>query len=217
MRQKRVFQIALAALAIMLAVLPFIVSINDLLTRAVENAGWYAWVQRYIVPWEIKLVGVMVTPLGIDFVAHPEGFTANGTYAHLSWNCIGWQSLILFLITLPFGLKGGDYTRLSKVEAILIGLLGTFLVNLLRIAFTVVLLVYSRPLFAVVFHDYLAAIMTVIWLVVFWWFSYSFVLEERELEQVLRQAQGKLSESKRMSELGKSRLLKKLPNKLKRS
>ncbi|MFC1727800.1 GxxExxY protein, partial [Patescibacteria group bacterium] len=32
---------------------------------------------------------------------------------------------------------------------------------------------------AVVFHDYLAAIMTVIWLIVFWWFSFSFVLEDK--------------------------------------
>ena len=61
----------------------------------------------------------------------------------------------------------------------MIGLLGTFLVNLLRIVFTVILLVVSRPLFAMVFHDYLAAIMTIIWLVIFWWFAYSFVLEEK--------------------------------------
>ena len=195
MRQKKVFQIALAALAIMLAVLPFIVSINDLLTRVVENAGWYDWVQVNIVPLEIKLVGVMVSFLGIDFVAYPEGFTANGTYARLSWNCIGWQSLVLFLITLPFGLKSGGYTWFSKLEAISLGLLGTFLVNLLRIAFTVVLLVYFRPLFAVVFHDYLAAIMTVVWLVVFWWFSYSFVLMEKGL--VLEKKPKRLTESKK--------------------
>jgi exosortase/archaeosortase family protein len=179
MKQKRVFKLALAALAILMMVLPFVVSINDLLTRWVESVGWYAWVQEKIVPWEVRLVGAMVTPLGIDFIAHPEGFTANGTYARLTWNCIGWQSLLLFLISLPVGLAAGRYTFFSKLEAVLIGLLGTFLINLLRISFTVVLLVWARPLFAVVFHDYLAAIMTVIWLVVFWWFSYSFVLEER--------------------------------------
>jgi len=65
----------------------------------------------------------------------------------------------------------------------LIGILGTFLINLLRIALTVVLLVVSRPLFAVVFHDYLAAIMTIIWLVIFWWFAYSFVLEEKVMRE----------------------------------
>lgn len=187
MRQKKVFKIALAALAIMLMILPFVVSINDLLTRTVEHIGWYRWIQGRIVPWEVKLVGVMVTPLGIDFVAYPEGFSANGTYAKLSWNCIGWQSLLLFLLTLPVGFKDGDYTLFAKMETFIIGLLGTFLVNLLRIALTVVLLVVSRPLFAMVFHDYLAAIMTIIWLVIFWWFAYSSVLEEKRPTPVVEE------------------------------
>jgi exosortase/archaeosortase family protein len=179
MNQKRVFQIALAALAIMLMILPFVVSINDILTKTVEKFGWYIWIQHQIVPWEVKMVGVVVRPLGIDFVAYPEGFTANDVYAELSWNCIGWQSLFLFLLTLPFGFKGGDYTRLSMIEAFLIGVLGTFLINLSRIVFTVILLVVSRPLFAVVFHDYLAAVITIVWLLAFWWFAYAFVLEEK--------------------------------------
>jgi len=183
MRQKRVFKLALAALAIILMILPFVVSINDILTRTVERFGWYLWIQQKVVPWEVRLVGVMVKPLGIDFIAYPEGFKANGIYAKLSWNCIGWQSLLLFLLTLPVGFKGGEYTFFSKLEAFLIGILGTFLINLLRIAFTVVLLVISRPLFAIVFHDYLAAVMTIIWLVVFWWFAYGFVLEERVIER----------------------------------
>lgn len=180
MRQKRTFSIILAALAIMLMILPFVVSINDFLTRTVENFGWYMWIQNKIVPWEVKMVGVLVRPLGINFIAYPEGFTANGIYAKLSWNCIGWQSLFLFLVSLPFGFRGGNYTFFSKIEAFFIGLFGTFLVNLLRIVLTVILLVVSRPLFAVVFHDYLAAVMTIAWLVAFWWFSYSFVLEEKE-------------------------------------
>jgi exosortase/archaeosortase family protein len=183
MKQKRVFQITLAALAIMLMILPFVVSINDLLTRAVESLGWYRWVQETIVPWEVRMVGVVVQPLGVDFVAHPEGFTANGTYAKISWNCIGWQSLLLFLITIPFGFKGGDYTWLSKLEAFMIGILSVFLINLLRMVLTVLLLVVSRPIFALVFHDYLAAIMTIIFLVAFWWFAYAFVLEEREVRR----------------------------------
>ena len=178
MKQKRVFQITLAALAILLMILPFVVSINDLLTQAVEKFGWYMWIQNKIVPWEVRLIGVTVQPLGIDFIAHPDGFTANGTYAKISWNCIGWQSLLLFLVTLPFGLAGG-YTLFSKTETVLIGLLGTFLLNLLRMTLTVIVLVVSRPLFAIVFHDYLAAIVTIIWLFAFWWFSYAFVLEEK--------------------------------------
>jgi len=39
--------------------------------------------------------------------------------------------------------------------------------------------VHLPAVFRVVYHDYLAAITTVIWLFFFWWFSYSFVLEEK--------------------------------------
>jgi len=178
MKQKRVFQLIFTGLAIMLVALPFILPFNDILTRIVEKFGWYMWIQEKIVPWEVKMVGVMVRPLGIKFTAYPDGFTANGIYAKFSWNCIGWQSLALFLISLPFGFKGGSYTLFSKIEAFLIGFLGTFLINLLRVTFTVVLLVVSKPLYAIVFHDYLAAIITICWLILFWWFSYAFVLEE---------------------------------------
>ena len=179
MKQRKVFQLTLAALAVMLMVLPFTVSLNDAMTRLVERTGWYRWIEERVVPWEVRLVGVMVKPLGVEFVAFQDGFMVNGQYAKLSWNCIGWQSLLLFLLTLPAGLAAADYTWLSKTEAVLIGLLGTFWVNLLRISFTVILLVVSRPLFAVVFHDYLAALVTVGWLVFFWWFAYRFVLEEK--------------------------------------
>jgi len=179
MKQKKTFQIMLALLAVMLMVLPFVVSFNEALTKGVEKLGWYMWVQEKVVPVEVKMVGVLVRPFGIDYQAHIEGLTVNGTYARLTWNCIGWQSLLLLLISLIVGLSAGKYTLVSKVETVLIGLLGTFIVNLLRMVLIVVILAVSRPLFAVVFHDYLAAVVTVVWLVFFWWFSYTFVLEER--------------------------------------
>ena len=179
MNQKRVFQILLAALAILLMVLPLMVSFNDILTKLVEKVGFYMWIQDKIVPWEVRMVAVILEPLRINFQAFEDGFVINNTYAKLSWNCIGWQSLLLFLLSLPFGFQGGEYTFFSKIETFMIGFLGTFLINLLRVTATVVLLVVSRPLFAVVFHDYLAAIVTIVWLIIFWWFSYSFVLEEK--------------------------------------
>lgn len=178
MKQKRTFVIIFTLLAVFLAVLPFLVSFNEVLTHLVEQFRIYMWVQERIVPLEVKMVGVLVRPLGINFIAHPNGMTVNGIYAGMTWNCIGWQSLLLLVITLIVGLRG-NYTFWSKIEAVIIGLLGTILVNLLRMALTIIILVVSRPLFAVVFHDYLAAIVTILWLFAFWWFSYSFVLEEK--------------------------------------
>jgi len=178
MKEKRTFAIIFALLAVFLAILPFLVTFNEVLTRIVERLQFYMWVQEKIVPVEVKMVAVLVSPFKINFVAHSNGMTVNGIYAGMTWNCIGWQSLLLLIITLVVGLRG-SYTLSSKLETIMIGLLGTFLVNLLRLALIVILLAYSRPLFAVVYHDYLAAIVTILWLFVFWWFSYSFVLEEK--------------------------------------
>lgn len=178
MREKRTFTLIFALLAVFLAVLPFLVTFNEILTHMVERFRLYMWVQERIVPIEVKMVGVLVSPLGINYLAHQNGMTVNGTYAGMTWNCIGWQSLLLLVITLMVGLRG-NYTLWSKVETILIGLLGTFLVNLVRLALIVIILAYSRPLFAVVYHDYLAAIVTILWLFAFWYFSYSYVLEEK--------------------------------------
>ena len=185
--EKRTFLIIFALLAVFLAVLPFLVSFNEALTHLVERVGVYMWVQEKIVPLEVKMVAVLVrpldrlTPFRIDYVAHQAGMTVNGIYAGMTWNCLGWQSLLLLIITLIFGLRG-NYTFWSKFETVLIGLLGTFLVNLLRLALIVLLLAYSRPLFAVVYHDYLAAIVTILWLFGFWYFAYAFVLETKAVD-----------------------------------
>ncbi|MBI4100789.1 hypothetical protein HY439_03570 [Candidatus Microgenomates bacterium] len=179
MREKRTFAIIFALFAILLAILPFLVSFNETLTHLVEKLQLYMWVQNKIVPIEVKMVGVLVSPLGIDYVAYRNGMSVNGIYAQLTWNCLGWQSLLLFGITLIVGLRG-NYTFSSKIETVLIGLLGTFLINLLRITIIIIILAVSRPFFAILFHDYFAAIVTIIWLFFFWWFSYSFVLEEKQ-------------------------------------
>ncbi len=178
MKQKQTFAIIFALLAILLAILPFLVTFNEALTKIVEKLNLYMWLQERLVPLEVRMVGLLVGPLGIKFIAYNDGMNVNGTFAKMTWNCLGWQSLLLLLITLLVGLRG-NYTRISKIEAIAIGLLGTFFVNLFRLVLITILLAYSLPLFAVVYHNYLAAIVTVVWLFVFWWFVYGFVLEEK--------------------------------------
>jgi exosortase/archaeosortase family protein len=88
---------------------------------------------------------------------------------------VGWQTLVLFIITLVTGLSG-RHTILSKLETVLIGILGTYLVNILRLVLVVVVyFLVGRP-FGIVFHDYFSGAMTLLWLVVLWWFAYKHVL-----------------------------------------
>ena len=177
MREKRTFAIIFALLAVFLAVLPFLVTFNEALTHLVEKLRLYMWVQERIVPLEVKMVGVLVSPLGINYLAHQNGMTVNGIYAGMTWNCIGWQSLILFGITLLVGLQG-NFRKSSKIECLVIGILGTILVNLLRLAAITFLIFNFNAIPATILHDYLSAFILILWLFWFWWFSYSYVLEE---------------------------------------
>lgn len=182
LKQKNTFKFILAVFSLMLMVLPFMVLFNDVLTKWFEKAVLYRTLQEHVAPLEAKIVGAALIPLGFDYVVYSDGMKVNGVSIGLSWNCLGWQSLILFLITMVLGLKG-NYTWLSKIEAFLIGLLSLFLVNVFRLTFTTILAVSYRQLFVIVFHDYLAAIVTVLWLILFWYFTYAFVLEEEQRQR----------------------------------
>lgn len=176
--QKKVFTTLLIFFVFNLIFLPFVVTFNDFLTKVVEGVHAYSILQQHIVPVEVKMVVVLLSPFHVRLAATPAGVVVNGLYAGITWNCIGWQSLLLFCLSLIVGLRM-SYTKQSMGEAIAIGLLGTFLINLLRMAFTVLLLAFSQPLFAVIFHDYLAAGVTIAWMFAFWWFAYGFVLETK--------------------------------------
>ena len=51
-------------LVILLAVLPFWVSFQDLLTKFIMNIGWYKAIQDVIVPYELKVVSTLLVMLG---------------------------------------------------------------------------------------------------------------------------------------------------------
>jgi len=183
MKQKQIFKTILLYLAILLAVLPFLVTFNAVLTELVERFELYNWIQERIVPIQSQLVGLLVKPFGISYVPFRDGMLVNEIPMRMTWNCLGWQSLLLFGASLVIGLRDASYTMLSRFQVVILGLFGIFWVNLFRITFTVLLAAFVMPIFRIVFHDYLAAATTVLWLIFFWWFSYSFVLEEKYASQ----------------------------------
>ncbi len=176
--QKKTFLVIFSLFVLTLITLPFLVTFNEGLTKIVESTAIYKFIQATIVPYEVKTVAAMLYLLKIPTTYSAEGLTVNGTFLEVTWNCLGWQSMIFLLITCAVGLQG-TYKRRSIIEAVTIGLLGTFLINVLRIMAVSLLGAYLPSVFAVVFHDYLAAIITIFWLFFFWWFVYSYVLEEK--------------------------------------
>jgi len=169
-------------LVLILMVLPFVTTFNEFLTTLIMKIELYRKFQELIVPHLARMVGVLLGFLKISVeVSLDSLFLTQGArklLVYISWNCIGWQSLILFFLTLVTGFQG-SYKWGGKIQTVALGLLGTFLVNIIRIALVALIAFYLGRLPAAIFHDYFSTIMIILWLFFFWWFSYSFVLEER--------------------------------------
>lgn len=171
----------------MLLLLPFITTFNSILTELINKFGLYKSIQNTIVPFESRMIVLIVRLLKVGAFIAKEGDKASYYLlkgyeyypVQLEWNCLGWQSLLFLLISFIVGFQG-KFTKISMLECILIGLFGTFLVNIFRMVFITVGIYYVNTVFAFLIHDYFAALATIIWLLFFWWFSYKYVLEERQ-------------------------------------
>ena len=121
----------------LLMVLPLVTTFDDLLTSLAMGLGANNPLQA-IVPVESRIVVRMLGLLGVHAAAsgsHMVVWDGSGSMHTLfiSWNCIGWQSLILFGVSLISGLRGGHGLEM-RVQVILIGVAGTMLLNLVRVA-----------------------------------------------------------------------------------
>ncbi len=95
--QKSVFKQIFLVAAIVLSVLPGLVMFGSILTSLFESMGWYVWIQEVIVPFESRLVAVLIRPLGIvgkvtsnkEFSMILERSGGKLMPVELSWNCLG--------------------------------------------------------------------------------------------------------------------------------
>lgn len=181
--QKQTFVTIFLILVLALSFLPFLSAFNDLLTRLVISLDYYKVIEDFIVPWEIRMVGVLLYPLGLKPIVAGDYLAIGGVSSpmliEIAWNCIGWQSLLFFVITCWIGFQGERYTLLSKLKAWLIGFLGTFLINLLRISLVVLVALFFGQKVAIIIHDYGSLLVIIGWLFFFWYFTYAFILEKK--------------------------------------
>ncbi len=183
MYEKKTFKTIFIITTVLLITLPAVTTFNEILTSIVMKIQFYRVIQEFIVPIQAKMIVVVIGLFGIKAIPTPLGVNI-GTiqtinHVTISWNCIGWQSFLLFVLTLITGLQG-PYTRYSKAQTILIGFLGTFLMNITRISLVVLMTQFISKTAGIIFHDYFSTAMTVAWLFFFWWFSFTYVLERKD-------------------------------------
>ena len=169
----------------LLMVLPLVTTFDDLLTAWAMQLGANNPLQA-IVPAESRMVVSILGLAGVHAAAsgsHLVVWDASGSMHTLfiSWNCIGWQSLVLFGISLASGLRGGHTTE-SRLQVVCIGFAGTMLLNLLRVATVALIAATVGVAPAVLFHDYGGTILFVGFLFAFWAFAQRWILSARASE-----------------------------------
>ena len=177
------YQMILLLAAGLLLVLPFITTFNEFLTRAVIELRLDRILTDWVVPTEVRFLALILQPFGITTEVTDAALylykpgSAFPIPVYISWNCVGWQSFILFGITLVTGLQG-SIPRQRKLQLIALGLLGTFWMNLLRMAAVALVAYFFGRLPAVIFHDYGGTLMILVWLSVFWYALFNYFLAD---------------------------------------
>ena len=170
----------IATASIALLILPFFSTFGELLTKAAMAAGFDAWLGQWIAPVEGKLVHGALALIGIPSAYNGSLLyigTGTGSLAlYISWNCVGWQTVLFLLVSMATGLQG-EYTLRSRLETVALGVLGIAMLNVLRITVVAVVAYLFGQLPAVIVHDYGSVIATVAFLMAFWAFAYNVVLE----------------------------------------
>jgi exosortase/archaeosortase family protein len=171
----------------LLMLLPFVTTFDDLLTTWALQFGANNPLQG-IVPIEARMVVALLGVIGVHSAAsgsHIVIWDGAGSMHTLfiSWNCIGWQSLILFGISLFSGLRGQQSFE-ERAQVVLIGIVGTMLLNLMRVAAVAAIAATIGQTAAIIFHDYGGTILVVGWLFAFWIFAQRWILQVPSSDEV---------------------------------
>lgn len=173
------------AVVVFLMLFPFINTLNELLVKIVAPLTFLQPLTDAFVGYEARLVRVFLGFLAIQTKGDPAspiislvGKTGGLDPVAIAWGCAGWQSLILVGATLLAGLQG-NFTNLSKIEAIIIGIIVTLWINIFRLTAIFYLYYHFDRSKALLFHDYGSVIITIIWLFTFWYYAFNFVLREK--------------------------------------
>jgi exosortase/archaeosortase family protein len=178
--RERDLNLTLLALACgLLMLLPLVTTFDDLLTTWAMQIGANSPLQE-IVPVEARMVVGMLGLVGIHAAAsgsYMVVWDGSGVMHSLfiSWNCIGWQSLVLLGVSLITGLRGSHPIE-ARVQVVVIGAAGTMLLNLLRVAAVATIAATIGVTPAILFHDYGGTVLVISYLFLFWMFAHRWIL-----------------------------------------
>ena len=188
-QSRRIGVVIAGAAAVLMLLTPFVTTLDDLLAAVAQRFGLDAAVAFIAIP-EARLVAVVLNLIGIG--AASDGATITVAGAHpvalvIGWNCVGWQGLVLLGLTYLVGLRPQDGLE-AQMHIVAIGVLGTVIINLARIAVVAILAARVGYYPAIFVHDWAATIVTIAWLSCFWLFAERWIIGTNARTQLVEAA-----------------------------
>ncbi len=87
-------------LTVILVILPFLTTFSEQLTGLIQKTPIYLLIQDYIVPVETRIVGLILALLQIPVGVGTDSLTVAGQPLKVTWNCLGWQSILFLILTI---------------------------------------------------------------------------------------------------------------------
>jgi thaumarchaeosortase len=85
----------------------------------------------------------------------------------IAWACAGSQSIFLYILIMAVFLKKTSISAFRKLSYFIIGLFGTFFVNVLRIFFIIVIMIQQGQAAGMVFHNTYGELFSFVWIFLF--------------------------------------------------
>ena len=182
--------------------IPLMSAFESVLTWLAIRSGLHVFIKDVLLPIQVRMVSIMLGALGfnVDVFANSVIVMEKGGHsagAGILWNCVGWQTFFLLLITLAFGISG-SYTRKSKMLCIALSFEAVLSISFLRIILSALVNFYLGYWQAVFFHDYLGTMFVLVLVFAFWVFCFMFILVPRPVASQGLQDQGELHSSEQV-------------------
>ena len=134
------------------------------------------FVLQSFVPVTVSGASIILNLLGYGTTTFPGGqdglgLTVTGTNtgysAIVSWSCAGSHSLFLYSFMIMLFLRGTSISRIRKIVYVIVGAIGTFMVNIVRIVSILLAGVNSGASLAATFHEFYGEFYFIGWMFIF--------------------------------------------------
>jgi thaumarchaeosortase len=134
---------------------PFQAFVPFTASSAAQVLNWMGY-KTFFLPYQVQGTPVL-------YVSSSSGSVGFG----IGWPCAGVQSLFIYTCVILLFLKKSTIPMIQKIIYFIIGAIGTYIVNILRIVSIYIIAINQDMSAAQVFHDYYGELYSITWIIAY--------------------------------------------------